>query len=733
MHLAALLASKSALLAVASLTAMPAWAQDATEQNPTELADRDNQDETSDIETIIVTATRAARPLSSIPGAVYVIGEAELDLQLTAAPDISGVLDRQIPGLLTDQGNVRQSNLSNARGRDLLILLDGVQVGNPGGLDEDLSRIDGSLVERIEFVATANSLYGLGATGGVVNIITKRPDAGETRLTSEVLLNFQPTNVAESVGGQLTQTIQTASDDVDFIGSASVNRRQTSFDPDGDPIPSVFGRPRDENASYSLFGKLGVRLSDTQRLELGANIFHREVAGNFFIADTTGVVRGEKPGVILCPPSGCNAVTDGPIEFNSIPRQSSINLTANYSNDNFLADTSSLRILGYYQDTFQSLGNAEVPDERDSERYGLRLDVDTDVPRSEIRVNWGLDLEQASHRGRFAAGIDLGTGAIIPAEEADPLETLVYFNAPTDRLAAGIFAQATVPLFETLTLSGGVRHEVYKIEVVEDFLSQRGGVVTGGSFDYDSTVINAGLVWSATERLDLFTAYSQGFNIESIARLFRRSSINIDVEESSPKPVRVDSYELGARWNADRVRLSLTGYFNESDLGSRCVTVALGAFCEPTRAPERFWGVESSIDAEVTESLDVGATLAYADGEQDLDGDGIFTAAPNDIVSPLKLTGYVSWQATSFWRSRLQALYVGSREGAEDGFVLDSPDAYAVLDWLNTLDLPRGSLTVSVSNLLNESYVAPRLQAFNGPFQVPNPGRTVALQYRIDW
>jgi len=36
-------------------------------------------------------------------------------------------------------------------------------------------------------------------------------------------------------------------------------------------------------------------------------------------------------------------------------------------------------------------------------------------------------------------------------------------------------------------------------------------------------------------------------------------------------------------------------------------------------------------------------------------------------------------------------------------------------------------------DLLDESYVVPRLQAFNGQFPAPNPGRTVTLQYRIDW
>lgn len=59
------------------------------------------------------------------------------------------------------------------RGRQVLILVDGVSQSTPlrnGSVD--MRTIDPNVIERIEVIKGANSIYGNGAAGGIINYIT---------------------------------------------------------------------------------------------------------------------------------------------------------------------------------------------------------------------------------------------------------------------------------------------------------------------------------------------------------------------------------------------------------------------------------------------------------------------------------------------------------------------------------------------------------------------------------
>ena len=62
------------------------------------------------------------------------------------------------------------------------MLLDGLRLSEADLESAQLSAIPLESIERIEIVRGAGSvLYGAGATGGTINIITRRSPAGETR------------------------------------------------------------------------------------------------------------------------------------------------------------------------------------------------------------------------------------------------------------------------------------------------------------------------------------------------------------------------------------------------------------------------------------------------------------------------------------------------------------------------------------------------------------------------
>lgn len=62
--------------------------------------------------------------------------------------------------------------------------------------------------------------------------------------------------------------------------------------------------------------------------------------------------------------------------------------------------------------------------------------------------------------------------------------------------------------------------------------------------------------------------------------------------------------------------------------------------------------------------------------------------------------------------------------------------SYAVVDWLNSLQLGQGKLQIGIENLLNKQYfsVYSQLQRNgNNTSSIPGRGRTLTLQYLYNW
>ena len=155
----------SAILALATLLSLPAFAETTTENDEPEV-------------TVIVTAERAAQPVSESIATATIITAKEI--QQSGAQSISDVL-RLVSGITTRQmgqmGAAATAIVRGSKSNQVLVLIDGDRVSNPafiGGVD--LSKFPLSEVSRIEVIhGPVSSLYGSDAIGGVINIITKQP------------------------------------------------------------------------------------------------------------------------------------------------------------------------------------------------------------------------------------------------------------------------------------------------------------------------------------------------------------------------------------------------------------------------------------------------------------------------------------------------------------------------------------------------------------------------------
>lgn len=156
---------KKLFLPVAIMAAsLPAWAKQ------------------TDVEQVVVSGTRSEQPSVQIPASIKVI-TAE-DIKLSGASNIVHVLNAQAGIQIKDLiGNGGRAASVSMRGfgensvNNVLILVDGRKLNNPSLASPDLASIAIKDVERVEIIqGSAGTLYGDQATGGVINVITKKPD-----------------------------------------------------------------------------------------------------------------------------------------------------------------------------------------------------------------------------------------------------------------------------------------------------------------------------------------------------------------------------------------------------------------------------------------------------------------------------------------------------------------------------------------------------------------------------
>jgi iron complex outermembrane receptor protein len=134
-----------------------------------------------ELKEVSVTATRTERKTEDVPASVSVIGKEKIQDKpmLNLYDALQGV-----PGVNITPRNqgydtrliIRGAGLKAPFGiREIMILLNGVPITYPDSLTS-LEFVDTSLVERVEVVKGPNStLWGVNASGGVINIITKSP------------------------------------------------------------------------------------------------------------------------------------------------------------------------------------------------------------------------------------------------------------------------------------------------------------------------------------------------------------------------------------------------------------------------------------------------------------------------------------------------------------------------------------------------------------------------------
>lgn len=133
-------------------------------------------------EEVVVTATRVERNITQVPGRIEVISNRTLDaLPLLSADDmlqaVPGVMVSRGSGIFSNKAIVTMRGLGGKEQSRVLVLIDGVPVNKTDGGSVNWNMMNIAGIDHVEIAkGPASSIYGSNAMGGIIQIITKKPE-----------------------------------------------------------------------------------------------------------------------------------------------------------------------------------------------------------------------------------------------------------------------------------------------------------------------------------------------------------------------------------------------------------------------------------------------------------------------------------------------------------------------------------------------------------------------------
>ncbi|OTG58563.1 TonB-dependent siderophore receptor [Acinetobacter sp. ANC 4204] len=713
------------------------------------------QKEATQLAPIVVTATRSAKSIADIAGTVYSIDQAEIEKQANAGKSIADILGMLVPSLTPSSGTTSNYGMT-MRGRVVQYMIDGVpQTGYRDG-SRQLNSIQPSMIERIEVVSGATSIYGSGATGGIINIITKRggqdPISFETKVGMTAGNNFK----SDAMAYEASQNILFNQGALQGAFGASYTTRGEIQDSHGNRIgPEVAQTDRQDTDTLDINGRLTWNISDSQSLSFGAQYFNDEQDSEY------GPDYGPSLAYLRRDPTytASLAAVKG-MQLETQPQTERYAFNTQYENQNVLGHT--LNAEAYYRNeqarwfpSAQAMGGGlylVYQSETDIDVYGARvaLQKQFDLNGRKLGLSYGIDYENEQDE----QNIQMYDSAAFVASNGLNYKPFNYYafgpDVETEKL--GTFIQTDFDVTDRLGLKAGVRYERVESQVDEStpYLEAitadlqpgyQAKTLNGGKVKHDATLFNVGAVYHLSDAQQIFANFSQGSNLPDIQRMLRDVPASFTVNSQTIDPIKVNNYELGWRVQATNgLNAGVTTFYNDSDkslkFGRPNYTI------EVLDTDERVYGVEGNASYRLQPNWTVGGTMAYTRG-QFKNTAGKWQELDAIRVAPLKGTAFSEWQFNNDMSLRVQALAIGGTDKAKKdaekygSTVPAEIKGFATMDVIANAKAGPGTIGFGVYNVWNTDYKSVYSQSVESVYgaisSLAAQGRTYGLSYTLKY
>lgn len=216
-------------------------------------------DEDENEETVFLSLTKTAEPLSDLTTNLTVITEEEIKEK--SANTLGDILEGELGISYKSTGTLGQSQsifMRGASSAQTLVLIDGRRVNSISTGNADFTAIPASMIEKVEIIrGSGAALYGTGAFGGVINVITKKA----TPLTPNVNPYFSY-GTFNTINAGVTGAY--ANDVVSVLVAPSM-------------LSSDGYRPVSFYNSKNIFGKIGVNITEDSEIVLSGQAYNADI------------------------------------------------------------------------------------------------------------------------------------------------------------------------------------------------------------------------------------------------------------------------------------------------------------------------------------------------------------------------------------------------------------------------------------------------------------------------
>ncbi len=667
---------------------------------PTQAQDTDTIK--GELDQMVVTSTMTKHEAMMVPTNVMVV--TSKDIQEMDAKTVADVL-KKLPGIFYSNAAGLEPHLS-LRGTRIgmsggaLVLLNGIPMNLGKFAYTDFESIPVENVQRIEIVkGPLSALYGGDSARGVINIVTK---SGAKKLQGNV------SAIRGSYNDQRYSGLVYGSTKKFYYNLNVKRRKQESF------------RKYTLLDGYYFNGEIGYWLSDNSRISLFNQAVHKKrLLPKRLTEQELEQDRSQTPDYSLT--KNRDYITG--LNFDLDKEHLGIKATLYFKKRDKMYDNYKLAVLGtpYEEDLVEYV-------------YGTRFILthkDYFFGRKNM-LSMGVDYDHD--------GIDIKK---LKAAAKDP--TLPYTILDTKnsgdftRKEIGVFLQDELNISRKITLTAGLRYDMFKFYNDADYDFTQGGTV-----DYDATPsyhrINprVGITYHILSNLNWYASLSKAYRAPNLYDYYASATYEAKYGYTL-KPEKFTQYETGIRYkfskwlNADigiyeikiKDMLDIAYDQNGKYIGKQNIGEATIKGLETTLYGTPHPRINYKIYYCYTDAR-YSSTIWYKVNTgvvENIDGNRLTKVPYNKISIDLNTELIKKAPYSLWWYLNLYAQGNYQMDKANT----DHYPGYALLNTKITLTYKKLSAFIAVDNLLDKKYESYAYRVYGKNYYYPAPGRTFAV------
>lgn len=675
--------------------------------------------------TQVTVASRTSTAISEIPGTVWVVEQSQLREQLETGVSLKEAIGKLVPGLdLAPEGRTNYGQ--NMRGRNVLVMIDGVSQNSSRGLSRQFDSISPFNVERVEVLSGASAIYGGGATGGIINIVTKKGEPGPARFETQIGASSGFNN-SDDLTTRIAQSVSGGNEAISGRLAVAGEQNQAFYDGAGKQI-FIDNTQTDlqYNRTIDLMGSLAMNFNEEQSLDLLAQYYD---SGNH---GSTGIYF---PNLKNQAPSNLeDAKLRGGYSTDLEPRTRRLLLNANYHHADVLGQDFYLQA-SYrkendnfypfpYYNTGKPTGSKGVyfaASQQNFEVSSLKALFAKEFET--VKLTYGVDLDRErfnAEQSTFDQRVSSESGGLDLVTQSKAAR---YPSYRVDGLSA--YTQLDWHATDNLTVSGGYRRQQMDVDV------GRFKNVPGGNNDYQVNLFNLGTIYDFKNGHQVWVNYGEGFDLPDPAKFYGKPGLSVD--DNPLAGIKSRQVETGWRFSDSDWDAQAALYYIWSDKVITTDNATLTIDVKDQKS--RDYGFESALTRHFESGWEAGGTLHLVRSEEEGKNGG-WIKRDARYASLSKSTAFIGWKGDS-QSVRLQGNHAFTLKDDADHTI----DGYTTFDLLGSQDTGFGTFSGGIQNLLNKQYSTvwgQRAKLFYSPTYGPEylydyqgRGRTYTLSWSM--